>query len=270
MSLLISGLNILSEAEIGYKAARNKRLHVELALIKLCYLQQAIQLSAEGGTLSKKKLVAEAKSIAFRNITPFEFREAKVSAKNTRTDEAKLIIESPATKPAKPAESTLQQPAAAAPAQTPTAKVSALSKIRQQYKGNGSTDSSLLNQPIALEELQLAWSAYVVTLKAAKSPAVQPFELALLRVKDPNTFEAVTANNIEQKFIEQERNKLFGFLQEKLKNKQLQFSVIVEENEENKPVVEIPLNSTQQFLKMVEQYPLVKELKDRLHLHLDY
>ena len=41
-SLLISALNILNEAAINYKAARNKRLHLELTLIRLCYLQQAM------------------------------------------------------------------------------------------------------------------------------------------------------------------------------------------------------------------------------------
>jgi len=54
-AVLISALNILNETEINYKAARNKRLHVELALIRLCYLQQAIELTAEGNTISKKK-----------------------------------------------------------------------------------------------------------------------------------------------------------------------------------------------------------------------
>ncbi len=50
---LISALNVLNEAEINYKSARNRRLHVELALIKLCYLAQALQVAAgEGG---KKK-----------------------------------------------------------------------------------------------------------------------------------------------------------------------------------------------------------------------
>lgn len=53
--VLISALNILNETEINYKSARNKRLHVELALIKLCYLQQAIELSAGSPGLSKKK-----------------------------------------------------------------------------------------------------------------------------------------------------------------------------------------------------------------------
>ncbi|HEU4609922.1 MAG TPA: DNA polymerase III subunit gamma/tau, partial [Chitinophagaceae bacterium] len=42
---IIGALNILNEAEIQYKAARNKRLHVELVLIKLTYLDQAITIS---------------------------------------------------------------------------------------------------------------------------------------------------------------------------------------------------------------------------------
>ena len=40
MSYLVSALNILNEAEINYKMARNKRLHVELTLIKLNFLQE--------------------------------------------------------------------------------------------------------------------------------------------------------------------------------------------------------------------------------------
>src|SRR5687768_17360857 len=40
-SYLVSALNILNETEINYKAARNKRLHAELALIRLTYLMQA-------------------------------------------------------------------------------------------------------------------------------------------------------------------------------------------------------------------------------------
>lgn len=57
-SFLISALNILSETEMNYKAARNKRLHVELALIRLCYLQQALELSSDTAVwmrIGKKK-----------------------------------------------------------------------------------------------------------------------------------------------------------------------------------------------------------------------
>jgi DNA polymerase-3 subunit gamma/tau len=52
---LLSALNILNESEINYRLAKNKRLHVELTFIKLCYLHQAIELAEDNGQLSKKK-----------------------------------------------------------------------------------------------------------------------------------------------------------------------------------------------------------------------
>jgi DNA polymerase-3 subunit gamma/tau len=55
-SYIINALSILNQAELNYKQARNRRLHVELALIKLNYLQQAVQLlSDENGAVLKKK-----------------------------------------------------------------------------------------------------------------------------------------------------------------------------------------------------------------------
>src|SRR3984885_12998955 len=61
---IVSALNILNEAEINFKQARNKRLHVELTIIKLSYLQQAVELINNDGGLSKKKIVDGAKAIA--------------------------------------------------------------------------------------------------------------------------------------------------------------------------------------------------------------
>ena len=65
---LVSALNILNDTEISYKTARNKRLHVELALIRLTYLLQAIELSTSPGGVTKKKLAENAKPVAFRSI----------------------------------------------------------------------------------------------------------------------------------------------------------------------------------------------------------
>ncbi|MBP9739087.1 MAG: DNA polymerase III subunit gamma/tau [Chitinophagaceae bacterium] len=56
LSYLVSALNILNDAEINFKMARNKRLHVELTIIKLNFLQQAIDLfPSDGGGIVKKK-----------------------------------------------------------------------------------------------------------------------------------------------------------------------------------------------------------------------
>ena len=290
-AFLISALNILNEAEINYKAARNKRLHVELAIIKLCYLQQALEVTAGNDAVSKKKLVDTVKPVAFRQVSPFELK-IKNKEEGTKKGEAKLIIESTAPSPepkyakqssdlvgassdkvVSPSDQAVRatsvQPSSIQP---PASKggISALNKIRKQYQSNGNAVNENINQPLQQEQLQSAWSAYVVKLKEAKNPAAQPFELALLRINDENSFEVVTGNNIEQKFIEQERNHLFHFLQEKLQNKLIQYFVTVEETRQDKPQIEVPLTSKQQFQKMIEEYPLVKELKDRLRLELDY
>jgi len=268
-ALLISALNILNETEINYKAARNKRLHVELALIKLCYLQQALEITTEGTTVSKKKLIDTAKPLAFRSISSFVPATSNNNIPLRTESNAKLLIETPATFSVQEPATSYQQPETSNQPPATGKKLTALSKIRQQYQNNGNNGNAV-NQPIQLDELQKAWADYVVKLKEAKNPAAQPFELAVLRIKDENTFEAVTSNSIEKQFIEQDRNKLFVYLREQLQNRLLQFSVAVEEKAENRPVLEIPLSSSEQYNKMTEMYPLVKELKEKLNLTLDY
>lgn len=55
-SFIINAISIVNQAELTYREARNKRLHVELALIKMNYLGRAIQvLSKEEGDILKKK-----------------------------------------------------------------------------------------------------------------------------------------------------------------------------------------------------------------------
>ena len=93
---LVSALNVLNDAEINYKSARNKRLHVELALIKLCYLAQAMQVVA--GAEGKKRSAEPLRPVSFRNIPAME----PVIRRENRTEKvpgpagAKLMIETPA------------------------------------------------------------------------------------------------------------------------------------------------------------------------------
>ena len=283
VAVLISTLNILNEAEINYKAARNKRLHVELVLIKLCYLQQAIELISDGSGISKKKLIESARPLAFRQIAAFEIKKNKTEDRRQKTD-TKLIIESPGSesyreekikvaedKPSYGKQTTVnEQQVSNSNHPTSNGKISALDKIRKQYQGNGAAANGHTNDPLQIQILQTAWTEYIQKLKEARNPAAQSFELAQLQIKDDNSFEVVTANNIEQKFIEQERNHLFAFLQQQLKNRLLRFNVIISETKQERPGIKTPLSSKEQFMRMAEQYPLLKELKDRLKLDLDY
>lgn len=276
---LISVLNILSETEINYKSARNKRLHVELAIIKLCYLQQAISFTTGNG---KKKLIDEARPVAFKNIAPLKIKTANVKSEKNKPagNGAKLVIDSPSPISSLAEEQLNYQPkqperkeetiVEAEPAAKSNNMLGALDKIRQQVKTNGSAQQSQVTQPIQIEKLQAAWNKYVQQLKKEKNSAAQSFDLARLQIEDEISFIAITANNLEQKFIEKERNRACLFLQEELQNKTIRFSIIIDENAAQKPMVAAPPTSKEQFMKMAEKYPLVKELKDRLRLELDY
>ncbi len=77
---LLSALNILNEAEINYRQSRNKRLHVELTLIKLCYLQQAIELVNDGGHLHKKKQLESVRPVAFKSISAVAVKEKNIAS----------------------------------------------------------------------------------------------------------------------------------------------------------------------------------------------
>jgi DNA polymerase-3 subunit gamma/tau len=266
---LVSGLNVLNEAEINYKSARNKRLHVELALIKLCYLGQALQLT--GGEPGKKKQPDAMRPVSFRNIPPMEL--IRREEPGGKVEGAKLIIETAEkSDPARQPSGQGPAPATGGSVTTPVAggaTLGSLSKIRQQF-GRQQQNEAASSKPLEPEALQKAWAEYVQLLRENKNPAVQSLELAVLRIKDATGFEVVTSNNLEQKFIEQEKRNLSDHLQKAFANKAISFAVIIEERPDEGEPVDRPLNKREQFQQIVEQYPLVKELKDRLRLELDY
>ena len=305
---LISALNVLNEAEINYKSARNKRLHVELALIKLSYLGQALQLTGEPG--GKKKALDNVRAVSFRNIPAMEPVRTKAdgqklpaagddqsgrgdnqstaalsaqkdtTAQTTSSATAGKTIrdDSQPNTPVAGQSNTSARPepqgarltvdTAVKPAGS-SASLGSLSKIRQQFASRQQNDG-IQARPLDPDSLAKAWAAYAQILRENKNPAVQSLELADLRIVDTQNFIAVTANNLEQKFIEGERRILSEFLQKEFSNKALSFVVTVEERPDTDEPVERPLNTREQFLQIVEQYPLVKELKDRLKLDLDY
>ncbi|MBT0811838.1 DNA polymerase III subunit gamma/tau [Litoribacter ruber] len=55
LSFILSALNVLNQCDIHYKSSKNQRLHVELALMKLAKLPQAINLAAVAHEEAKKK-----------------------------------------------------------------------------------------------------------------------------------------------------------------------------------------------------------------------
>ncbi len=283
---LVSALNILNEAEMGYRSARNKRLHVELALIKLCYLAQALQLTATDTGVVKKKITESGKALAFKALQPIAVKLAETpAAPLPEPAAAKLVIETPKREPMeqKPLPQPVSTPVAAqsAPPAQPAAttakaapagkaRLGSLDAIRQQVEQQSGATAGITDKALEMTALQEAWGKYIGHLKADKNPAWQSFEVAELEILDPHSFQATVGNNINQKFLEFERNKVSEFLQKELHNRQLQFSInLVESALEIEPQ-ERPLSSKEQFLILAEQYPMLKELRERLRMELDF
>lgn len=55
VSFLMSGLNIANSCDLNYKSSKSPRLHVELALMKIGYLNSVINLSKEPASLEEVK-----------------------------------------------------------------------------------------------------------------------------------------------------------------------------------------------------------------------
>ncbi len=279
---LISALNILNETEISFKAARNKRLHVELALIRLTYLLQAIELATGQEGLSKKKLTDAAKSVAFKNIPPLKLPAktekktaeevmpptSKIASGDKTTSSAKITIETSLPQPAiapsiKPQAETEPSPAAGLAS-------SQLDKLRKEIaeRANGKKEKQQI--PLSHEKLAEAWQQFTEQLGEDKNPAVQSFERATLKILGENSFEVIANNNLEQKFVEQEKRKASEYLQHFFGDKTLHFAVLVTEKPIEFVETDKTLSKKDQYLLMIEHYPIIKELKEKLKLELDY
>ena len=278
---LISALNILNDSEINYKAARNKRLHVELALIRLSFLHQALELTANNpDSLSKKKLAEFSKPVAFRNIPPpvaaKTAKESPVrqSSESPANDGARLILQS--TSATQKAEALNSQEISIEKSTEPGESIKTaiptmgtLSKIRKQVLNRQHPEENL-SKPLDEKSLREAWDAFTKKLRDNKHSSTQSFQSAGLKIIDPAKFEVITPNNLEQKFIEQEKRNLSDFIQQTFNNKLISFQIIIDETKQSVQPAEKHLSKREQFQQLIEQYPLVKELKDRLRLELDY
>ena len=283
---LVSALNLLNEAEIQFKMARNKRLHVEMAIIKLNFLQQAIELSMEDSQVVKKKLVDSHYPIRLKKIIPL--------SNSVVTAEAKLIIEQqPAvskatvtktTQAAEPIIAAAEPITAAAQLskeensvptnKTPTEKGSnknLLAVLQNKYGEKYKIEEVIDSVPLTMEDLKKCWDDFTLTLETAlKHSAASTFKLAQLDIENETHFTITVPALTAQKFVEQERMNVLEKVWEHFHNRAIQFSILVAASEKEVVPLHLSLNSKQKYERIAAMYPLVQELKTRLNLEIYY
>ncbi|MDO8997829.1 MAG: DNA polymerase III subunit gamma/tau [Sediminibacterium sp.] len=292
LSYLVSALNILNDTEVNYKMARNKRLHVELALIKLSFLQQAIDLTTDKGGVVKKKRVDG--PIAFKTkliqslappAPPASSRQPDVKPANsvsqptinaepgnTNTSAgAKLFVAQTDQSSTAPARGS----AAPSPAPIGTIKTgpkkSLLEALKEKAGSNYDIEEVKEAMPLTEESLRAFWDAYIVQLEQQlKHSAVGTFRIASLEIESDIHFTVRVSAVTAQKFIESEKMVLIDQLQTQFNNRAINFTILVEEGEREDVPLHMRLNSKQKFERIAEQYPLVRQLRDKLRLEIDY
>lgn len=290
LSYMVSAIQVITDAEMTIKSARNKRLHVELALIKLCYLQQVIDLavSAEGKLVKKKRLDG-----------PVALKEKPVSPlllKMTQPQEAILKIDQPPVEKSrqapvkevvqvlqpKPVEIKQESAETGVASKTLLASgagavpgkkmdlLSALKAERMLLSGKPEEIKAVLSPDN--EGVREIWDAYIEKLKTAQRHSIlTSFQIAILEI---NGNEVVIHNpsKINLRVIESEASELLTLFKQRFNNPEITLRLEVSENEEdNKKAVEPKyLNSQQRFQMMATEYPAVLELKEKLKLDLGY
>jgi DNA polymerase III subunit gamma/tau len=262
---IIAAINCITEANNNYKTARNKRLSVEMTLIKLCYLQQAIEVSNSDVGLVKKNLTSNQKAIAFKAIP--SFAPIKAIQQATPAPTAKVVEEKQPSLVIQTAKPVVEKKPIE-PSEPAVPQIASLSKLKAKILAE--QQAAKPAQGITEESLQQAWKAYTeILFEQKKHPSVTQFNMAKLRVDDSSNFTIITEGNVEKRFIENERAGLSEFLQSYFNNNQIKYTTEValsEKQQEEQPTV---LSSKQQYLLIAQKYPLIQVFKDNLKLELE-
>ncbi|WP_336515365.1 DNA polymerase III subunit gamma/tau [Pollutibacter soli] len=280
LAWLISAVNMLNDADIGYKQAKNKKLHIELLLVRLAYLQQALTIESSGEGAVKKKRIDQFRAVSIRKLQEAPGAQTKDAAPKTNSAppqqagemKARLVVET--EKEVKSIQAFPKKENAPVESEAPAEKkerptMGALQKIRAKMANKSGREDS--TTPLDGENLRKAWEEYIEKLTEDKNHSTADnFKRSELVITSDSSFEIYTETNIQQKFIEQERGALINHLQQFFNNRSLNYQVIVKASEEPDTPVERPLTAREQYLKMIQAYPLIQELKERLNLDLDY
>lgn len=286
MPFLIRALEINNKCDIDYRAANNKRLHLEIALLKMCALcSQALNMPT-----------VQAQPVQMpQNRPTTSSQPAAVSQQSAPTPQATVTVKAPepAQKPTpapqQPNISTVQQPTVQQPTvqqpntQQSTAPVSTSSTSAQPtVRPRGTTSSISVNKamqqaeqkaevkeetwdtPFTQEQLTDSWADFVNRYKN-----ISPNFAAALGKYTPkltgNTEIHFSVDNLLFEHDTEGMSALKHHLKQSLHNNQFQLKPEVME----RPAEIEAYTDKDKFEKMVEERPYLRDLQTELKLEGD-
>jgi DNA polymerase-3 subunit gamma/tau len=257
-SFLLTALNIANDCDVHYRLARNKRLHTEMALLKMTYISRAFQLAG-----------AEAAPPVAEKKTP-ELREEPALFKTdppappARAEEPALPEE-----PLSPAASAASEPAPPATSPKKTGKYAApridLNAMMAEARAETAQNGDHFAEPPTLERTQAAWDEYAQTLEQESTKAtMRNTELSL----EGYTLKALVSSALAENTIRQESG-LMEHLRAALGAPQLILEFELDKSKVKEVVPKRILSSKEKYLAMRETNPLIQEMQKRFDLRPD-
>lgn len=285
--MLLTALNLLNDCDLNYKLARNKRLHVEMSLLKLVSLRRAFSLtSLPSATVegAKKKTVDPTDELGkpLAETTRFD------SLQEPESDSKEPIIEGPATSLAQKksvdeapevevAPTTNPEPVAeltngASGSESSLAVASSLSigsldteALLQQFKEEQSsvTNEVAMLPPLTADALNQHWTTF-------KNEEAAPTLREMMKLARPELVEDEVVIKIgSQRTASKLRadSSLINYLRQQFQRPDL--SMRLEEDpsmNEVKPTVKKRLTAKDKYLAMRAKNPALDDLRKRFDL----
>lgn len=277
-AFLYKAMDLSNRCDLDYRISNNKRLLVELMLIKICSLgmPQEIGRSSEARILSTPS-------------TPAVNPRPAVSPTTAQTN--KSVVEAAAQSPsavsepqqeygqprtageeAAPAASRLQipRPQVATPqAKIPTRKIPRIS-LKHGVEPDpletpvATVETTVeMNEPFALDALHEAWLRFTKKIPT-ETVLVQTMYLCMPQMLDATTFEVVVDNRAQMDKLNGRGADLMAFLRTELRNTHLEMRIREREREERQKA----FSPGERFVMLAEKNPELNRLKDIFGLEL--
>ncbi len=281
-AFILSALNILNNAELNYRNALNKRLHVELHLLKLAMLNDVLDwnnLSDE----SLKKKVADSKDS--QPISETVTLEKKIESTSTPTFQTKEQTNELPVEKQQPNQPLASIPNADVEAKSSSISTPAMSEddsntsfIKKAKIGKNLLQSVLQeNTSVEVEEeititqmLAEQWfREYIEQLKNEGQLSVTT-QLSVTKVSviSADELQLIALSNINYHFAVNQKDDFVAYCIKQSHNKRLQIVVTLEEAAVPAPEVKHK-SKLEIFEDMAKKNPALRALRDDLNLNIE-
>ncbi|MEY3249405.1 MAG: hypothetical protein RL742_1448 [Bacteroidota bacterium] len=265
-AFLLTALNLCNECDVNYKMARHKRLHVEMALIKMCYISQAIQAAQTGAPLQNtEKKTPDPNSLkpSSGNAVPIAYPNGHLSAQQANPPSA-----SNASELNKEQLSTLAEDV-----RSGAKKAQKISLRLEDFENAVAVEDAELagrESKLSLENARNAWLQYA---ERQESPSLrQAMQHAALQLRE-HTLVATVGLSVHRGMIQEEIHPLLDYLRMELQDAAVKLQVEMDETKaaqvHTRTEPQRPLTVREKFEKMREINPLITDLIQRFDLKPD-